>query len=95
MSIFDRGTETYKSDIILGERYRDKATGIEGKATAVYFFEHACERVAIRYAHDGDIKEATFDAPEVELVSTGVTPVQQKTGGPDRGPASRGSVTRR
>lgn len=87
MSIFNQGTETYRSDIVLGEKYRDPETGIEGKAVAIYFFEHACERVSIRYAHDGDLKEATFDAPELENVETKIRPAQQATGGPDRGGA--------
>jgi hypothetical protein len=86
---FTKGRETYRSDIILGEQYREKSTGLVGKATAVFFFEHACERVSLRYIHDGDLKEATFDAPEVELVSTGKTPVQQKSGGPSRGEGAR------
>ena len=43
----------------------------------------------MRYLHDGDIKDATFDAPEVERVKTGKVPVQQKTGGPSRGEGAR------
>lgn len=94
MSIFDKGRESYKSDIILGDQYRDLTTGIEGKAVALGFYEHACERVTLRYAHDGDVKEASFDAPEVEHVKTKTVPVQQKTGGPERKIAARGSVAR-
>lgn len=94
MSIFNKGSETYKSDLIIGETYRDKATGVEGKAVCIAFFEHACERVTLRYVHDGDIKEAGFDAPEVELVRTGETPVQQRTGGPERTTSRRGAVSR-
>lgn len=94
MNPFTRGSETYKSDIVLGEQYREKSTGLIGKAVALYFFEHACERVSLRYIHDGDVKDATFDAPEVEMVKTGKTPVQQKSGGPDRGDGRRPAVTR-
>ena len=89
MSIFDKGSETYRSDIVLGEQYREKSTGLVGKATALYFFEHACERVTLRYLHDGDVKEATFHAPEVERIKTGKTPVQQRSGGPGRGEGAR------
>ena len=96
MSIFTKGSETYKSDIVLGDRYRERSTGIEGKAVAVAFFEHACERVTLRYAHDGDVKEASFDAPEVEHIATNKVPVQQKSGGPERtSGTARGSVARR
>ena len=89
MSLFNRGSETYRSDIVLGEEYREKSTGLVGKATAIYFFEHACERVNLRYMHDGDVKEASFDAPEVEHVPTRKTPVQQRSGGPERGAGRR------
>lgn len=94
MSIFDRGSETYRSDLKLGEQYREKSTGLVGKAVCIAFFEHACERVTLRYLHDGDIKEAGFDAPEVEHVGSRETPVQQKTGGPDRFDGRRGVATR-
>jgi hypothetical protein len=94
LSIFDKGSETYKSDIILGENYKEKSTGVIGKAVCVAFFEHACERVTLRYLHDGDIKEASFDAPEVELLLTGQTPVQQATGGPVRNDGRRGVISR-
>jgi hypothetical protein len=94
VSIFDKGSETYRTDLVLGENYREKSTGLVGKAICIAFFEHACERVTLRYLHDGDIKEASFDAPEVELVMNGETPIQQMTGGPVRNDGRRG-VTRR
>jgi len=84
----------YRSDIVLGEEYREKSTGLVGKAVAVAFFEHACERVTLRYLHDGDVKEAGFDAPEVEAVKTGRTPAQAKPGGPARNDGRRGVITR-
>lgn len=74
----------YKSSIVLGDQYRDKSSGLVGKAVCVSFFEHACERVVLRYLHDGDLKEAGFDAPEIEHVATGQTPQQRKPGGPAR-----------
>lgn len=94
MNPFTRGAENYRSDITLGEQYREKSTGLVGKAIALAFFEHACERVTLRYLHDGDVKEASFDAPEVEAVRTGVTPVQQRSGGPARNDGRRGVTTR-
>lgn len=94
MSVFTQGSESYRSDIALGAEYREKSTGLVGKAVCVAFFEHACERVTLRYLHDGDIKEAAFDAPEVELVATGATPVQQKSGGPARFDGRRQAVSR-
>ena len=74
----------YKSDVKLGELYREKHTGLEGKAVAIYFFENACERVSLRYLHDGDIKDATFDAVELESVKTRKTPAVTRPGGPAR-----------
>jgi hypothetical protein len=94
MNPFTKGRESYRSDIVLGDQYREKSTGLVGKAIAVAFFEHACERVTLRYLHDGDLKEASFDAPEVESVKTERTPVQQKSGGPARNDGRRGAVTR-
>ncbi len=94
MSIFDRGSETYRSDVVLGQKYREKSTGLVGKAVCIAFFEHACERVTLRYLHDGDLKEASFDAPEVESLETQRTPVQQATGGPVRNDGRRGAISR-
>lgn len=94
MNPFTRGSENYRSDLVLGEMYREKSTGLVGKATAIVFFEHACERVTLRYLHDGDLKEASFDAPEVESVRTSATPVQQKSGGPARTDGRRGVISR-
>lgn len=84
----------YRSDIRLGEKYRDKHTGIEGVAIAVVFFEHACERVTIRYAHDGDVKENSFDAAELQRITTGKTPQVTKTGGARPMPSARSGPVR-
>lgn len=78
---------TFKSDIVLGERYKDTQTGFIGHATAVYFFQHGCERVQLKALADGEIKEFVFDAPELEHVDTGVRATSPRTGGPhDRTP---------
>lgn len=93
--MFDRGNENYRSDLKLGERYRDKTTGIEGHLVSVHFYEHACERGSLRYL-DGDrnVQEASFDAPELVRVTTGEQARQQKTGGPARGTGARSAVQR-
>lgn len=75
---------SYKSDIKLGEEYREKHTGLTGKAIAIYFFENSCERVSLRYLHDGDVKEATFDAAELEHAKTRVAARTTRPGGPIR-----------
>ena len=76
----------YESDIQLGESYVDDQTGIQGIATAIYFFQHACERVQIEYVNekDGELKELVFDAPRLRHAKS-TTPARQfKPGGPVR-----------
>lgn len=78
--------QSYRSDIKLGERYRDAQTGYEGVATAIYFFQHACERVTIETFDPNrqEVKEQTFDAPRLEHVKTGRVAATTKPGGPAR-----------
>lgn len=93
--MFDTGKHAYKSDLKLGERYRDKTTGLEGHLVAVHFYEHACERATLRYVNgQQDVTEATFDAPELVAVKTGETPKTTKTGGPNRAMGARGVPSR-
>lgn len=82
---------TYKSDIKLGEKYRDTDTGFDGVAVAVYFYEHACERVSLKALNgQGEVIEAVFDALELEDLKTGVRAESEKTGGPrGRQPVTR------
>lgn len=83
---------TFKTEIELGKKYRDSATGFEGTASAVYFFKHGCERVALKGLNNqGDLVEFVFDAPELEHQSgEAVKLLEAKTGGPhDRKPVSR------
>jgi hypothetical protein len=84
---------TFKTQIVLGERYRDKATGFEGTCGAVFFYEHGCERVQLKgMNHTGEVVEYVFDAPELESVRTDrrVQVLAAKTGGPHgRTPPSR------
>lgn len=76
----------YKSDIELGKKYRDDQTGIEGIATAIYFFQHACERVQIEFVNekDGQLTELTFDAPRLSSMDTGRRAKSDRPGGPAR-----------
>lgn len=74
----------YKSDIVLGQQYREKHTGLQGKAVAIYFFENSCERVSLRYLHDGDVKEATFDAVELVDAKSNKSVSGDRPGGPAR-----------
>lgn len=86
--------QTYKSDIKLGEKYRDDQTGIEGTATAIVFFQHGCERVDIELVVNGEIKTYSFDAPRLTHVETGKVATTTRTGGPAKESASlrRGSA---
>lgn len=82
---------SFKTDIVLGEKYRDEQTGYEGTATAVYFFQHACERVCLE-TYDPTTKkiiESTFDSPRLTSIKTGRVAKTDKTGGPARETAIR------
>lgn len=85
---------TFNTDIILGDKYKDTQTGIEGTAISVHFYQYACERVAIEAVIEGKIEEYYFDAPRLEHKETGAKVEVQdgKTGGPHRGvpPQRRG-----
>lgn len=80
----------YKSDIVMGEKYKDTITGFEGVATSVTFFLNACERVGLE-GFDEERKKVLveiFDAPRLVHIATGVQATTEKTGG-DRDVASR------
>lgn len=80
-------TKNYDSDIILGERYRDTQTKIEGIAIATCFFQHGCERVTLELLnHEGEIREYVFDAPRLMHVDTEKVARKTDTGGPSKGP---------
>lgn len=81
---------SYASDLKLGERYKDSRTGLAGYLVAVHFYEHACERGTLRYVNgQGDPVEATFDAPELVHIGTGVTATATMPGGPARNEGRR------
>ena len=87
---------SFTTDIVLGERYRDEQTGIEGVATVVSFYQHACERVNIECVIDRKIEDYGFDAPRLTHIESGQTAKAEKTGGPERGVshARPGAVSR-
>lgn len=83
--------DPYNSDLIMGDRYRDTATGVEGVLTSVHFYQHACERGTIRFKNNqGEVVEASFDAPELEHVETETIPKVTRPGGPARAEGGRG-----
>ena len=76
---------SFETDIVLGEKYLDKQTGLAGVATAIHFYQHACERVTIEFVKpDKTLEELTFDSPRLTHVGTGVTATTNRTGGPAR-----------
>lgn len=83
----------YKSDITLGERYRDEQTGFEGVATSIHFYQHACERVSLETfdSHSQEIKECSFDSPRLTHIKSGRTATTTRPGGPAR-PGERRTV---
>jgi hypothetical protein len=80
--MFDKGKQKYGSDVELGKRYRDPQTGIEGTATAVTFYQYACERVMLETVVQGKIEEYGFDAPRLEDVDTKERADSKRPGGP-------------
>lgn len=88
--MFNAGKHTYKTDLELGQRYRDRTTGLEGHLIAVHLYEHACERGTLRFLNgQGDVVESTFDAPELVHIATGEVAKTKRTGGPDRAMGAR------
>lgn len=75
-------TTRLKTDVELGDRYRDSLTEFEGVATAVTFYLHACERVTLEFIKDGELKYESFDAPRLIHVKTETQPTTTRTGGP-------------
>jgi hypothetical protein len=80
--MFDKGKQKYGTDIELGKRYLDPQTGIEGTATAICFYQYACERVTLELVVQGKIEEYVFDAPRLVSVETQEKARATRTGGP-------------
>lgn len=84
---------SYKTSIVLGNKYRDTQTGIEGVAIAVTFWQHSCERVIIETvnSHDGKLEEYTFDSPRLALVNPPAKAYEKPAnGGPGGSSLGRG-----
>jgi hypothetical protein len=87
---------SFETSIEFGERYRDKNSGYEGVATALYFYEFGCARVSLVSMDDkGDVKDLSFDEQSLVKVGTG-KPVEAfaKVGGARPAPAPRADGTR-
>lgn len=84
----------YRSDIRLGEEYRDTVTGVVGTATSLHFFRNACERVVLTYLNKGLVQDASFDAVDLTHVATEEPAKAEKPGGPERALGERRVVTR-
>lgn len=82
---------SYDSDVVLGEVYRDDQTGLEGHATAIYFYQHGCERVNIETFDETrkQVVSTTFDAPRLTHISSGRKVRVERTGGPGNGLEAR------
>ena len=87
----------YESEAKFGETYRDIATGFEGVCTAVYFYQHGCERaLLVSLDHDRkDVKENSFDVPGLVHVETDEQLKSNKTGGPGDIGGTRSTPARR
>jgi hypothetical protein len=73
----------YNTDIKLGERYGDEQTGTTGVATAITFYQYACERVNLEVVvRDGELKDYGFDAPRLTHVETRKRATTKRPGGP-------------
>jgi hypothetical protein len=68
--------------IEFGKQYRDKPSGIVGRATAFYQYEHGCEHVVLEYVKEGEIKSITVEVPRVEAVAGPPVGKVEKPGGP-------------
>lgn len=84
----------YETDIVLGERYRDTQTGIEGVATVVSFYQFSCERVNIETVIEGKIDDIGFDAVRLVHIESGEKATVDRTGGPGNSVARQGMVKR-
>lgn len=80
----------------LGKKYRDKVSGYEGVATAVTEFLYACRRVTLDSFAEGEVKQFSFDEPQLEAVEAPQIerPRLSRTGGDRAMPSQRKSAAR-
>lgn len=80
----------FQSDLVMGEKYKDNTTGIEGTLVAVHFYQHACERATLRYVNKhNEVTEVSFDAPELVNLATKKLATATRPGGPARSEGRR------
>lgn len=74
-----------KAEIELGQKIRDKVSGIEGIAVARTEFLNGCVRITLqpKGKKDGTLPdEKWFDSQQLEVVGQGIKTTQRNTGGP-------------
>lgn len=83
----------YKTEIKLGETYRDRVSDWEGIATAVYFYMNGCVRVTIDGSDEnGKPKGFVFD--EVQLEHLSYEPKVEMAAPPSGGPRDSTPIPR-
>lgn len=78
----------------LGDKVRDKVTGLTGIAVSRHSYLNGCDRIGVQQPvdKDGKLPDAPcFDEPQLEVLDAGVAapdPVEssKRTGGPDKYP---------
>lgn len=83
---------TERSEVVLGQKYRDRITGFTGVATSRHEYLNGCVRIALTSAelHEGKPVDAvTFDIEDLVFVDEGVTTNKKPTGGPGDIPKPR------
>lgn len=63
--------DEYKTDIVLGRRYRDRDTNFAGVAIAITFYRHDGERVQLRALVSDVPVDHWFDSASLERVEPG------------------------
>lgn len=62
------GSQVYTSPIVLGEKYKDDRTGIEGHAVSLFFHQSGCVEVYLESMKEGADKPTRQFFPEQRLV---------------------------
>lgn len=87
-------TDAKPSPTVLGERYVDAQTGIEGIAIARTEYQHGCERVSLEWVVAGEIKLETFDAPRLRRLTDSAPIEHEQRPGGNKSPAPRAAAPR-
>ncbi|SMB85888.1 hypothetical protein [Deinococcus hopiensis] len=89
MTVFQPG------GIILGKRYRDVHTGMEGVATGKFIYLYGCVRINIEFLNDGKLENEVFDEQRLEPVDAEEVVQPRATSGGPRNDPARPAVPRR